>query len=135
MTRAVLDLLILALACGCMSGCGLSLGLPLPMPAQGGQPSFRCGGSGMSIKFTSGTGDFPGSVTVTNLQNDNSKTRLLDPRTPAGAAATNMELDCSDVNVRCGLQGIDTLKVCGKSNTVQVQAVEIGITSTDFPND
>jgi hypothetical protein len=89
----------------------------------------------MAIKFTSGTGDLPGSVTVTNLRTNLSKTRSLDPRTPAGAAATNMEFDCFDVNVRCGLQGLDTLKVCGTGNTVLVQAVEIGITSTDFPND
>jgi hypothetical protein len=134
MNCRILPALALALVCSAMCGCGFSLGLPVG-PSQGGSQSFRCGGPGMSIKFTTGTGDLPGSVTVMNLKTNNSKTLGVDPRTPAGGAASSLNLACSDVNVRCALETFDTVKVCGKQGEIEVQATQIQITSNTFKND
>jgi hypothetical protein len=127
----------LVLVCFLLGACGLSLqGWPTGQPAGGGgKQTFRCQGPGMVIAFTSGTADFPGSVTVQNLLTQHDSTRPVAARTPAAGGAAAMVLACGDVAVKCGNESNESVRICGDANAIQVQAVNIVISESSFPKD
>jgi hypothetical protein len=80
------------------------------------------------ITFTSGTGESPGSLTVTNATTGSTTTSGLAPRSPPAACANALSLAAPKVGFRTELSGA-SVRIVGRGAIVKV--VGASITKSD----
>jgi hypothetical protein len=79
---------------------------------------------GVLITFTSGTGDAPGKITVTNAGNGSTTTVGLAPKLPAATCAEMLASAAPKVGVRSELAG-SAVKIYSRSAIVKVDGATI----------
>jgi len=85
---------------------------------------------GMLINFTSGPGDFGGSVSVTNKSTGKVGTETLERGITAGQCAIRTLTACTKANLECSLSGLTGIEIYGTGNIVNV--VGATINKNDF---
>jgi hypothetical protein len=79
---------------------------------------------GVLVTFTSGTGDAPGKITVTNAGNGSTTTVGLAPKLPAGTCAEMLAAAAPKVGLRSELSG-SAVKIYSRSAIVKVEGATI----------
>ncbi len=96
-------------------GCGLAMIAIAPQAR---------GADGVLITFTSGTGDAPGKITVTNAGNGSTTTVGLTPRLPASACAEMLSTAAPKVGLKTELAG-NAVKIFSRSAVVKVEGASV----------
>lgn len=81
-------------------------------------------GDGVLITFTSGTGDAPGKITVTNAGNGSTTTVGLAPKLPASACAEILSTAAPKVGLKTELAG-NAVKIFSRSAVIKVEGASI----------
>ncbi len=84
----------------------------------------RAADAGVLITFTSGTGDAPGKITVTNAGNGSTTTVGLAPKLPASACAEILATAAPKVGLKTELAG-GAVKIFSRSAVVKVEGAAI----------
>lgn len=137
---------ILVIFCCALCGCGVqgwNMWAPPPSPGRPGTPEFKCNGPNSIITIEKGTQSQEADLVLTNRgPNPNTTSELVvSPRTSATGVAEILNLACSNVNLRCGFKGYNSVKVCGSIGTdfdfsiSQSPPFSLTFSHADSPND
>lgn len=141
-----IPLIVLVCAFGLASCGSLQMGFPLASPTprhSPGSTAFRCGGPNSVITVTHGTESETADMLLTNLSQTGGQPIdvLVGSRSSPEVIAEDLIAECAQAGLKCGFQGYQAVKICGRLaadwnfSVQQSQPFTLQFTHTDSPGD